>query len=52
MIDAVVSASPIPVENGCQVRKIAVEVKILSVGTPTSPTVHQVTLKTFMLKLL
>lgn len=45
MIDAVVSASPIPVENGCQVRKVAVEVKILSVGPSTGPTIHQVTLK-------
>lgn len=45
MIDPVVSASPIPVEKGCQVRKIAVEVQILSVGPSTDPAIHQVTLE-------
>lgn len=45
VIDAIVSAAAIPVENGGEVRKIAIEVKILSVGPSTDPTVHQVTLK-------
>lgn len=45
MIDAIVSAAAIPVEYGGEVRKIAIEVKILSVGPSTNPTVHQVTLK-------
>lgn len=45
MIDAIVSAAAIPVENGGEIRKIAIEVKILSVGPSTDPTVHQVTLK-------
>lgn len=45
MIDAVVSAAAVPVENGGEVRKVAIKVKILSVGPSTDPTVHQVTLK-------
>lgn len=45
MVNAVVPAASVPVENGGEVRKVAVEVNILGVGPSTGPTIQQVTLK-------
>lgn len=45
MVGAEVSAAPVPVENGSQVREIAVEVNVLGVGPTIGPTIQQVTLK-------
>lgn len=45
MVNAVVPAAAIPVENGGEVWKIAVEINILGVGPSIGPTIQQVTLK-------
>lgn len=45
VIGAEVSAAPVPVENGSQVREVAVEVDVLGVCPTIGPTVQQVTLK-------
>lgn len=45
MVDAVKPTAAIPVEDRGEVWKIAVQVKVLSIGPTTDPTVHQVTLK-------
>lgn len=45
VVGAEVSAAPVPVQNGSQVREVAVEVKVLGVGPTVGPTVQQVTLK-------
>lgn len=45
MVNAVVPAAAVPVENGGEVWKIAVEVNILGVGTSIGPTIQQVALK-------
>ncbi len=47
MVNAVVPAAAVPVKNGGEVWKIAVEVNHLGVGPSTSPTIQQVTLKHF-----
>lgn len=45
MVNAVKPAAAVPVENRGEVRKIAVEVYILSVGPSIGPAIQQVTLK-------
>lgn len=45
MVNAVVPAAAVPVENGGEVWKVAVEVNTLGVGSSIGPTVQQVTLK-------
>lgn len=45
MVNAVVPAAAVPVENGGEVRKITVEVNILGVGPSIGPTIQQVTLE-------
>lgn len=45
VVGAVVSAAPVPVQNGSQVREVAVEINVLAVGPTVGPTVQQVTLK-------
>lgn len=45
VVGAEVFAAPVPVENGSQVREIAIEVNVLGVGPTAGPTIHQVTLK-------
>lgn len=47
MVNAVVPAATVPVENGGEVWKIAVEIDILGIGPSTGPTIQQVTLKHF-----
>lgn len=50
MVNAVVPAAAVPVENGSEVWEIAVEVDILGIGPSTGPTIQQVTLKYLDLK--
>lgn len=40
-----VPAAAVPVQNGRQVREVAIEVDVLGVGPTAGPTVQQVTLK-------
>lgn len=47
MVNAIVPAAAVQVENGGEVRKIAVEVYILGIGPSIGPAVQQVTLKRF-----
>lgn len=45
MISSVVPAATVPVEDRCEVRKVAVQVNVLGVCAAMGPTVQQVTLK-------
>lgn len=45
VVYAVVSAAPVPVEDGGEVRKVAVQVKVLGISPTVGPTVQQVALK-------
>lgn len=45
VVNAVVPAAAIPVEDGGEVRKIAVQVDVLGVGPTIGPSIQQVTLK-------
>lgn len=45
VVGAEVFAAAVPVENGGQVREVAVEVNVLGVGPTVGPAVQQVTLK-------
>lgn len=50
MVNTVVPAAAVPVENGSEVWKIAVEVDALGIGPAIGPTIQQVTLKCLRLK--
>lgn len=45
VVNAVVPAAAVPVEDGGEVWKVAVEVKVLGISPTIGPTVQQVTLK-------
>lgn len=45
VVNAIMPTAAIPVEDGGEVRKIAVQVNVLGVGAAIGPTVQQVTLK-------
>lgn len=45
VVSSVVTAAPVPVEDGGEVRKVAIQVNVLGVGSTISPTIQQVSLK-------